>query len=166
MKLSIIVLFSLIFVGCATAETRHSYTPQKVTSWKNLGNRIYQFECNGGDIEVSPIVLRTTAVREQEKPWLFVRFHVPKRIESCDLSFVTLENKISGERVTPISAKPNAFNNNQTVPIYNCYYSFDINEDKASQYILHISDNVLGCVVDPIPYVYEEYTEWVPIQFQ
>ncbi len=164
MKLLIIVLISLTLVGCVTIEGRHSYSPQKVANWKDLGNRIYQFECNDGEIEVSPIVLRTTAVREQEKPWLHVRFHVPKRIETCDLSFVTLENKISGERVTPISAKPNVFNNDQTIPIYDCYYYFDIKEDKASQYILHISDKVLGCTIDPIHYEYEEYTEWWPMQ--
>jgi hypothetical protein len=163
MKLSIIVLISLIFAGCVSIETRNSYTPQKVANWKELSNRIYQFSCNGGEIEVSPIVLRPTIVGELEKPWIFVRFHVPKRIETCDLSFVTLENKISGERVTPISAKPNVFNNDQTIPIYNCYYYFDIKEDKASQYVLHISDKVLGCAVAPIPYIYEKYTEWWPM---
>ncbi len=164
MKTSIIVLLSFILVGCVTIEGRHSYAPQKVANWKDLGNRIYQFECNGGEIEVSPIVLRTTAVQEQEKPWLYVRFHVPKRIETCNPSFVTLENKISGERITPISAKPNVFSNDQTIPIYDCYYYFDIKGDKATQYILHISDKVLGCTIVPIPYVYEEYTEWQPMQ--
>lgn len=167
MKLSIIVLFSLIFAGCATAEMRHSYTPQKVANWKYLGNRTYQFRCNGGEIDVNPLVLRPAIAGEQGKPWLYARFHVPKRIRTCDKSFVTLENKISGERVVPISATPNIFNNNdQTAPIYDCYYYFDIKEDKASQYVLHISDEVLGCTVDPIPYAYEEYTEWMPIQFQ
>lgn len=162
-KLSIIVLISLSLVGCVTIEGRHSYTPQKTANWKDLGNRTYQFECNGGEIEVNPIVLRPTIVGEQEKPWFYVRFHVPRRIDTCDLSFVTLENKISGERVTPISAKPNVFNNDGTLPIYDCYYYFDIKEDKASQHILHISDKVLGCTVDPISYAYEEYTEWWPV---
>jgi hypothetical protein len=164
MKTSIIVLISLILVGCATVETRHSYTPQKETNWKDLGNRSYQFGCNGGEIEVNPIVLRPTVIGEQKKPWLYVRFHVPNRIEACDLSFVTLENKISGARITPISAKPNAFNNDQTIPIYDCYYYFDIKEDKTLQYILYISEKVLSCTIDPIPYMYEEYTEWMPMQ--
>lgn len=158
-KLFIILLLSLILAGCGTIERRYSYTPQKATNWKDLGRRTYQFECNGGEIEVNPIVLRPTIVGEK-KPWLYVRFHIPRRIDTCDLSFVTLENKISGERVAPISTNPNVFNNKGTLPIYDCYYYFDIKEDKGSQYILHVSDKVLGCPVDPIPYAYEEYAEW------
>ena len=167
MKLSIIVLISLMLVGWVTIETRHCYTPQKVANWKDLGSRIYQVECNGGEIKVAPIVLRTTAVQEQEKPWLYVRFRAPRRIENCDLSFVTLENKISGERVMPISANTNVYNDDYSEKkTTDCYYYFNIREEKSSVYDLYISDKVLGCTIDPIPYVYEEYTEWMPMQVQ
>jgi hypothetical protein len=166
MKSLVIVLIGLSFMGCGTIEARHSYAPQKTANWKALSNRVYQFECNGGKIEVSSIVLQTTAVREQEKPWLHVRFSVPKRIERCSLSFIALENQISGEQVAPISSSPNAFNNDRTVPIYDCYYYFDIKADKGTQYILHVSDKVLGCAIDPISYNYKESTEWIPIQLQ
>jgi hypothetical protein len=165
MKLVMIVLISFILVGCVTIEARHSFTPQKVANWKDLGGRIYQFECNECEITVAPLVLRSSEVREQEKPWIYVRFSGPKRIENCDLSFVTLENKITGERVVPMSAKTNVYNDDYfKKKTTDCYYYFNIGEEKGSIYNLYITDKVFGCTIDPIPYVYEEYTEWRPMQ--
>jgi len=43
-----------------------------------------------------------------------------------------------------------------------CYYSFDIYGDKDVQYILHFSDQLLGCPIDPIPYVFEKTWEVQP----
>lgn len=164
-----LMLLSMVFfvIGCGTYQTRHCYSPQNTPNWENVGNRNYKFKCKGGEIEVSPIVLSTTEVKEQEKPWILVFFRRPSRIKNCNLSFVTLENKISGVRVEPTSAKTNVLNddNFEKKTTY-CYYYFDIKEDKNSSYILHISDEVCDCKVDSIPYMYEETTKWEAIQFQ
>ena len=166
-KLLIMVSVVFLITGCGTFETRHCYSPQNAPNWKSLGSRNYQFECNSGEVKVAPIVLSTTEIQEQEKPWIYMNFRSTKRIKNCDLSFVSLENKISGERVEPINAKTNVLDDDhfEKKTTY-CYYYFDIGEEKSLKYNLCISDEVFGCKVDPIPYAYEEVTEWVPTQLQ
>lgn len=156
----------LVGTGCATIETRHQYTPQKSLNWKKLAGGVYQFECNRGEVQVSPIVLKTSLLKEQKIPWIYVNFRRPQRIENCDLSFVTLENEISGEVIQPIKAETNILNDNhlEKKTTY-CYYYFDIEEEKKIMYSINISENVFGCKVDPITYKYDESTQLETIQW-
>ena len=167
MKASIILLMSLVLIGCGTIEKRHLYAPQNEVNWKSFGNKSSKFVCNRGEIQVTPIVLHTTEVQAQEKPWLYIRLQATSRIQNCDLLFLSLENKLSKQQISPISAKTHLFNDNHLkIKTTDCYYYFDMSEDKGSVYDLYISDKVLNCKVDPISYRYQEATEWVPIQLQ
>lgn len=165
-KFLIIGLIGFFLIGCITVATRHYYTPKSAPNWRRIGGRSYQFKCNNGEVEIAPIVLSTTEVKTQEKPWIYVNFRSTKRIENCDLSFVTLKNKVSGERVAPINAKTNVLNDDhlEKKTTY-CYYYFDIKEEEGAEYNLCISDEVFGCKVEPVPYRYEKATDWEPVQF-
>jgi len=164
-KILLITLSIFFIAGCGTFQTRHYYSPQNAPNWKNLGGRSFQFNCNDSKIEIMPIVLSTNGILEQKKPWIYINIQSLKRVENCDTSFILLRDRSSGKTVVPMRAETNTFNDDyfEKKTTY-CYYYFDIEAEKNLTYDLFISDELLGCKVDPIPYKYEETTEWVPIQ--
>lgn len=55
------IIFLLVLVtvlsGCATYEKRIQLSPQKTAGWKEVSPQTYQYKCDQGEVEVSPVVL-------------------------------------------------------------------------------------------------------------
>ncbi len=182
----VLAIIVLIVAGCGAYQKRIYYAPQSVTAWKNVGVRHYQFECNDGDVRVSPIVLsakewakgylwvpipsgenKEMQVHNRNQPWSFIRFRRKSRIEACELSFVLLESRVSGERIAPTSVETNIYNDDHfSKQTTDCLYYFDVKQNPKASYNLTISENVLGCRVNPIPYTFEHATEYYPVLLQ
>ena len=181
------ILYCFVLVlalnGCATYERRINLTPQKASTWKELSPRCFQSGCNQGEVQVSPLVLgvegsgytfffmpipgskESLKSANQEGPWMYVKFRSKTRIESCDLSFISLEDQKSGNQINPFKAETAVINNDYSgIHEADCRYFFDLKENPESRYNLHVSKKVFGCDLEPIPYIYEKASEFWPMQ--
>lgn len=176
----------LMFCGCETYERRINLSPQKALTWKEVSPRHYQSGCNGGEVEVSPVVLGVEGsgytfffipipsgdkerlkIANEKGPWLYVRFRNKTRIESCDLSFISLEDQSSGDRIIPTSAETHLYNDDHFKKhTTSCAYYFNLDKNPKSKYNFHVSKEVFDCNIEPIPYKYEKayqtfFMEWM-----
>jgi hypothetical protein len=156
-KLVSVIAMAVLATGCVNII--HQYSPQRAPNWENdaFSFRL-KYQCNGAEVGVYP--LKTYPV-EGDKPSLAIDIHNPKGQKTCELSFLWLENKQTGKGINPIKVETLNYNDKMTTV---CSYSFDIPENKNVQYNLRISDELLGCSVAPIPYVFEKTWEMQPQQ--
>ena len=158
LKLLFIVMIIFSTTGCVSMIQQ--YSPRRTSGWKSCGWKEfgvhhYKYECNGSAVGVYPI--QTKPLRNGMQPVLSIDIHVPQVAEeACNLSCLWLENKNTGQRVNPIKVETYPLTDKTTML---CYYSFDIQGDKNVQYDLYVSDRLLGCPIEPIPYVFEK--TWV-----
>ncbi len=160
LKLLAILIATVLTTGCVSII--HQYSPRRTSGWKtygwkHIGSRNYKYECNGAEVGVYPLKIYPVG---GDKPSLAIDIYNPKGQEACELSFLWLENTKTGQRMNPINVETLYYNDKMTTV---CSYSFDIHGDKNVQYNLHISDLLLGCPIDPIPYVFEKTWE-IPFQ--
>lgn len=152
-KLPAILIVTVLTTGCV--RMIHQYSPQRAPNWKNDAFTYpFKYQCNGVEVGVYPLKIYPGGV---DKPSLAIDIRNPKGQEPCELSFLWLENKQTGQRMKPINVETLYYNDNITTV---CSYSFDIIEDKNARYNLHFSDQVLGCQIDPIPYIFEKTLEF------
>lgn len=146
---AILIIVTVLTTGCVSI---HQYSPRGTSGWKEVGSAHYKYECNGSAVGVYPIQIKPLGY--EGKASLLININNSEGIqEACELSFLWLENTKTGQRVNPMKVEKFPSNVKTTT---RCYYSFDIHGDKDVQYSLHISDQLLGCPIDPIPYVFEE----------
>ncbi|MFA5088127.1 MAG: hypothetical protein WC552_03730 [Candidatus Omnitrophota bacterium] len=177
------IVLILLLNGCATYEKRVYLSPTGAPAWVNTSPRHYQSGCNEGEVEVSPIVLgvegegsmdlfvpipgsrKRLNMLNEKGPWVLVSFRNKTRIESCELSYVSLENQDSGDRIIPISAETHVYNDDHFEKHRtDCYYYFDLGKDIKSRYNLSVSKEIFNCIIEPIPYIYEKVFEMSPRQ--
>lgn len=162
LKLVVILTATVFTMGCSII-TEQGYSPRRTSgwktyTWKQLGSPPYQYECNGSSVGIYGI--RTKPLSHTDKPRLAIDIYNPKGLqEACKLSILWLENTKTGQRVNPLKVEAGSFGDKTTA---RCYYSFDIQGDKNVRYDLHISDHLLGCPIEPIPYVFEKTWEIQP----
>lgn len=156
LKFLSIAIMAFLTTGCVNII--HQYSPQKAINWKKDYTDHYKYQCNGAEVGVFP--LKTYPVGG-DKPSLAIDIYNPKGQETCELSFLWLENKQTGQRINPIKMETLYYNDKMTTI---CSYSFDIPENRNVQYNLHISDQLLNCPIDPIPYIFEKTWEIQPQQ--
>jgi len=155
-KLSAIFMLTVLTTGCVSMI--HQYSPQRAPNWKNDPFTYpFKYQCDGAEIGVYPLEVYPIGM---ENPSLVIDIHNPKGQEACDLSFLWLENKQTGQRMNPIEVETLYYNDKMTTVFS---YSFDIHGDKNVRYNLHFSDLLLGCPIDPIPYIFEKTWE-MPFQ--
>ncbi len=182
-KILFFFILVVMFCGCATYERRINLSPQKAPNWKELNSRHFKSGCNQGEIEVSPLVLGVEGsgstfffipipsskerlkIVNEEGPWIYVKFRSKTRIESCDLSFISLEDQKSGNQINPFRAETAVFNDDYSeIHQTDCRYFFDLKKNPESKYNLHVSKEVFNCDLEPIPYTYEKACEIWPMQ--
>jgi hypothetical protein len=144
--------------------------PQKTAGWKeSFWEEKFQSECKQGKVILYPPVLSHQSMgalvlfipipaskaelrKANEKNFgIYVEFLSTRPIESCDLSYIFLES--SGKQIIPKSATdlPYSGITNEGEYILACDYQFDLAESPDSVYILHVSESLFNCKVNPIP---------------
>jgi len=178
----VVFVFALFLSGCATYEKRIQLSPQETTGWKEVGSKTYQYKCDQGEVDVSPIVLGYASrggfdffipipvSKEQLKKdnetdaWFYIQFRSINPIDLHDLSYIFLVDQSTGRRVTPKSAGEIMNGKYEGRYTYACHYYFDLNKNFKGNYMLYISDKAFGCNVDPILLKYEKSFEFYPRQ--
>lgn len=176
-----LILITLLFNGCGSA-TYHKQVqlfPQKTVGWNKSSPHTFQYKCNQGEVKVSPIVLgyegkgdvslivpipaSKEELREmnQEDAWFYVEFRDVNPIESCDLSYVSLVDQSSGNRIAPRNSMDIPSNGKYKGKYtHGCHYFFDLDKNSKSDHLVYISEEVFGCSVKPIPFKYEKSVEF------
>lgn len=155
LKFLSIAIMAFLTIGCVNII--HQYSPQKAINWKKDYSDHYKYQCNGAEIGVFPLQTKPTY---RGKPWMSVSVHNPKgHQEACKVSSLWLENTETGQRMNPIKVEV-PYSRDKTR--MHCYYFFDMPENNEVRYSLHISDKLLGCSIDPIPYIFEKTWEVQP----
>jgi hypothetical protein len=183
-KLTMLLLSMVFLSGCATYQRRIDLTPEKSASWKKTGPRQSQMGCKEGEVEVFPIVKQVlgegyspffipipfggkerVAKSNAEGPGILIKLRNTTRLQSCDLSFISLENPISKHRIQPIKAETTKINDDYS-PTHTtyCNYYFDSKDLLNSTYNLYISKEIFGCELNPILYKQENVFEYSPMQ--
>ncbi len=89
------------------------------------------------------------------------------RIVSCDMSFVWLVDRSSGERIEPSRVKTYTYNDDDFIKqTTNCMYLFNLEQDAYKSYDLHISEDLFGCMINSITYTFDQATEYYPLLLQ
>lgn len=183
MKIYLLIILTLLFSGCATYDKRIQLSPQKTAGWEKESPHTYQYECNEGEVKIGPIVLRHESMgsfdffipipnskeelrkTNEKNVWFYIQFRNTKPINSCDLSYVSLVDQNSGDRITP--------DNSMDIPIngiykgkytHGCHYYFDLSKNPEGDYTLYISEEVFNCSINPINFKKEKSFELRPRQ--
>lgn len=176
MKKHLSILFVILFLtGCASYERRINLSPQDSFGWERIHERYYRTGCNTGEVEVKPIVLGVEGegqtfffvpipsasqggsdLIKQKGAWTYLTFESDRRIDSCELSFVTLRDNASGKEIRPIDSETTVYPIISGKYSTGCRYYFDLNEIKKEEYSLIISKKVFNCRIEPILYEYEK----------
>ncbi|MGE0267968.1 MAG: hypothetical protein AB7S78_05895 [Candidatus Omnitrophota bacterium] len=181
-RLSIIFLFFLS-CGCASYERRINLVPQEANGWKKNHSRYYEASCGDGTIWVNNIVVgyegggdmpffipipagkETLKKANAEDAWLYMGLISKNPIESCDLSFLFLENQITGDHYRSTHAEILGGGNKwEGKNVIRCYYYFDLPKDSHAGYNLHVSEDVFNCSINPLPLKHDKSFEVIPMQ--
>ena len=174
-------LVAIFLTGCATYTKSIQLSPQKTAGWQKESPNTYQYECNQGEVKVGPIVLRhesmgnfdffipiPTSKEELRKTneknvWFYVQFRDSKPIKSCNLSYVSLVDQSSGDRVTPKSSMDIPINGTYKGKYtHGCHYYFDLSKNPEDDYTLYISEEVFHCSINPINFKKEKSFDFRP----
>lgn len=183
MKIYLLIIFTLLFSGCATYTKSIQLSPQKTAGWEKGSPDRYKYECNEGEVEVGPLVLGYESkgdfnffipipdskeeVRKMNEgdAGFYVQFRYTNPIESCNLSYVFLVDQSSGNRIAPKSAmnipSTGTYKGKYT---HGCLYSFDLDQTTESDYMLYISEGVLNCAISPILFKKEKSFDFKPTE--
>jgi len=174
---------AFFFSGCATYEKRIQLSPQKSAGWKRESPNMYQYVCSQGEVRVGPIVLGYSSrgnfdffvplpdskkeldKANQETAWFYVQFKDTDPINSCDLSYVSLINQLTGVRIVPKNAMDMPANGLYKGKYsHACHYYFDLNENAEGDFTLYVSDQLFECSINPILFKKEKSFEFSPRQ--
>ncbi|MCD4781572.1 MAG: hypothetical protein K8S27_13645 [Candidatus Omnitrophica bacterium] len=180
-----LIFFLLIFLlcGCATYERRIILVPQEVAGWGKNRSGFYESSCKEGGVRITEIVLGyqgggdmpffipiPAATKDdleavnKEEAWQYVEFFSNNRVDSCDASFIFLENQITGELFYPTQTKDLGEVESEEKYYRACYYYFDLPKDSQAGYSFHVSDKVFNCNINPLPLKYNKSFEVIPMQ--
>lgn len=181
-KLSIIFLVFL-FCGCASYERRINLVPQKVAGWEKNRSGLYESSCEEGGVRLTEIVLGyegggdmpffipiPAATKDdleavnKEDAWLYIEFFSSNYIDSCDASFVFLEDQLTGEFSYPTQTKDLGDVRSEGKHYRACYYYFNLPKESQTGYDFHVSDKAISCNVNPLPLKYDRSFEVIPMQ--
>jgi len=86
-------------------------------------------------------------------------------IESCDTSFLVLENQVTGDlyHATRTEKADGGSKWEERYKI-SCFYYFNLPKDSQAGYNLHVSDEVFNCDINPLPLKYDKSFELIPMQ--
>lgn len=178
-KVITLVLTTLMLAGCTRFSKVTQLTLQKSEGWK-LSNNSSHAECNKVDVIVSAVTLsyessginllffpittdrrKSTANVSPENPFIVImlrHWYRDELLESCALSFVELENRLTLARVHPEEVKRSTSGEHVTKFGTICTYTFDPKELSGEEFDVILSENILGCRLSPIPTVYQKKT--------
>ena len=168
----------LLFSACGVHRKLDCYTPQPTSGWDKIGSHYFHLTCGVGEITIYPIVLNTRETAqgccwiqipfEKEKvidnePYFYIKIKYKPRITTCSTSFISLQDKSTGKQIKPERVKTHTYNDDhfpqqQT----DCMFSFNLRKDVSATYELHISEELLGCRIEPITYIFEETMMYIP----
>jgi|GEM_PF-4135368 len=174
-KFLCVFIFVFILSGCASYEKRINLSPQNSVGWERIQERYYRTGCNTGEVKVTPIVLGVEGegqtfffvpipsasqsgadLIKEKGAWTYLTFESVHKIDSCELSFISLKDCASGNRIKPISSETSSYAEGSEKYLTGCHYYFDPNELVNEKYSLLISEEVFNCKIEPIFYKYEK----------
>jgi hypothetical protein len=181
----LVLVMSVLVSGCGfgTYYKQKYYAPQPTGGWNLVGGSVYRFRCDAEEVRVSPIILderesanaymwipvqkteeKKIKIKEDiDTPWSRVEFKRTPRTESCELTYFSLINAVTGERIAPSKAEiiGRTALSSKTESLH-CLYLYNIKEEPNTKYELFVSDDALGCKVTPIVYKFKESTGYWP----
>lgn len=167
--------------GCGTYNDVTFIRPQTENGWNKSwwGKPSREYKCNGGTLTVDPSLVRSRKVaqaffliplpgtaKNEIKPDLneplriYMSFGPNFDIESCVGDLVWIRKMDTEDGI--FSSKVQNSYYIKTRGLHFCTYEFPPTEIVGNEFYLHFSSNVIGCNINPLHFLREDSTTYIP----